>query len=127
MSLDYNLSKVAEDIKWVDNPDKPGEKMMSKETHSIIWLMLAVECGHEITEANAEEMFIRMEIWQKAIAPIWHNGDGTPVYVTFEDVKNHIGLSTNVSPKRSRTYFMKKMEQSITDDLRYNERKLANA
>jgi hypothetical protein len=74
-------------------------------TESLIWLGNAG--GYfTITERNADEVFWRVSI----LAELWGapamTGDGKPWFITEEDVRKHIGLSTNWPPKTKTVFDM---------------------
>jgi hypothetical protein len=82
---------------YIDTDDEAGRtaKRMSVTTNMLIWASLLVGLP-EITEANAER-------WYKRLATIEANNgayrtrDGEDVPFTLDEVRAHIGLSTNVS------------------------------
>lgn len=120
MSLDFNLRKIPEEIRTIvadfDDPMngiKRGDKIMNPVTNGLIWAQLAIECGGEITEKNYVEVFERLYIWERVVHALRYDGQGNDLFFTLEDVKNHIGLSTNVFPKISDTKFMQKLRQAV--------------
>ena len=96
MSLDYDLRKCSGLQDW-DNPNK------DPIINSIIWATMFVHMG-EITEANAEEFFHRLNIWQEIQCALIHRDDGAPYYLTLDDVKRLIGLKVNVITKTRRQW-----------------------
>ena len=67
--------------------------------------LLSVPAGYsEITEENAGEVYRRLailgELWG---APV-HAADGTPVYISEQDVQRHIGFTSNASPLTKRAF-----------------------
>jgi len=68
-------------------------------TDNMIWFTLWVNMG-EITEENAEEFFVRLQL-------NFHMTKLTEMKVTLQDVKDHIGLKTNV-PEKTWNEFIKK-------------------
>jgi hypothetical protein len=82
---------------YIDTDDEAGRTAtrLSVTTNMLIWASLLVGLP-EITEANAERWFKRLATVEA------HNGayrtrDGEPVYFALEEVKAHVGLTTNVS------------------------------
>lgn len=81
----------------VDRDDPTGRTAirMSVTTNMLIWASMLVGLP-TITEANAEK-------WHKRLATVEaHNGayrsrDGEDVFFTLDEVRAHVGLSTNVS------------------------------
>jgi hypothetical protein len=117
MSLDWNLTKIKdyETVCWVD-PETVGspargiwtyndqDKALNPVTYSIIWGTMAVGIG-QIKESNLDEFFTRLHIWESVT--------GKDNKTTYEQLKQHIGLNTNVFPKESTAAFMEKMQRYI--------------
>ena len=81
----------------LDNADAAGRTAtrLSVTTNMLVWASLLVGLP-SITEANAERWFKRLATIEA------HNGayrsrDGEDVFFTLDEVRAHIGLSTNVS------------------------------
>lgn len=105
MSLNWNLSKIAntESVCW--RKDSSGEETMRGITHTLIFATIAVDLG-EITAKNVDEWLFRMQ----CIARVY-NDEGW-ANITREQLTDHIGLSTNVS-NRTRKQFMGKMGTAL--------------
>lgn len=123
MSLDFDLTKIknwTEVCNMTSQHDIPmdgikvGDRIRRPKTSAIIWAMLAVEGSKTgaITEENAEDIFKRIYIWERVVGALLQNDEG-PMYITFEEVKAHIGLSTNVFPKITDDKFMKKLMSTV--------------
>jgi hypothetical protein len=101
MSLDWNLSKIenSDALCWVKRPGPDGEigEYLSPVTESIIWSTIVVNIG-SITEKNWEKFYERLNFYEKLFNPLSHK-DGVGVFITAEQVKQHIGLWTNVMDK----------------------------
>ena len=74
----------------------------------------------EITKQNAPEFFRRVAIIQKIYGPALTyrdplDGSKNEIFITFEDIENHIGLKTNVSTL-SKTEFNKKALNMLEND-----------
>lgn len=121
MSLDFNYKNVKDKSVFLQNPDDEEKSDWTWQAKAMPYLAMAIGIG-EITEANALEFYTRVHIWERAVAPLYRNGNGEPMYITYEDVKNFIGMTTNVFPKESRTTFIKKIERSVQDDIRWPAR-----
>ena len=81
----------------VDRDDTSGRTAtrLSVTTNTLIWASLLVGLP-EVSEANAERWFKRLATIEA------HNGayrtrDGEDVFFTLDEVKAHVGLTTNVS------------------------------
>lgn len=104
MSLNWNLSAIKdnESLCWVNKgPGEDGEDEheMHPVTHALIWATMAVDLG-EITEKNWQEFWARVAVHEEVCgAFIFQHEKGKgpePVFITPEQVKAHIGLTTNV-------------------------------
>lgn len=116
MSLNYDLSKIKdyETVCWIPDLEHPSrDKMMNPVTEQIIFSCLSTGIG-EITEANWEEWWVREWIWNKA--------HGYAMHLTPDNVKAHIGLTTNVFPKESQTKWNKKIIEAMTYNARHELR-----
>jgi hypothetical protein len=103
MSLNYDLTRV-------QNRDKDTDKGWNI-TQSIIFATMSVGIG-EITEENVHEFWMRYSIF--AANP----------YFTVEDVRNHIGLKTNVSTITRHKFLTVMVPRFMENNLRghlYNE------
>ena len=113
MSLNFDTTNIANRETVTTSPfDKDKWHPV---TEAMIWACLAVEIG-EITEANAEEYFERLAMWQLAFGP-WLTFGNDEVYLTLEDVKLHIGLKTNVFPKKTKTQFLDKLGEAMKREI----------
>lgn len=104
MSLNYDLSKV-------DHYNDMTEAERDAEwatTQGMIFQTMGVGLG-EITEDNAVEFYIRQRIWNKL--------HGFPPY-TVEQVRQYIGLKTNVSDETS-AQWRKRLIDSARRDAAY--------
>jgi hypothetical protein len=125
MSLDWSVAKVSnyELLCFVvaeeDRPMygvKKGEKLLNPVTNALIWGCIATGMG-TITEANCKEWYQRFELCERVNGRSLrrHNEDGTVTdkVLSFDDVKAHIGLTTNVFPKESNTAFLAKLMRLV--------------
>lgn len=118
MSLNWDLSKVKNHDKlcYEDRAEEDGSvaSYLTTTTEQLIWSTMIVDL-RGITPDNAAEFWDRLSMYEKCCGPMRFNYDTeskkrTPVYYTKQDVINHIGLSTNVSPT-TRAQFLKKLGQ----------------
>jgi len=75
------------------------EGTISTLTDSMVWMTMLVDMG-QITEKNWEEFFLRTQIWERLNGSMmvkFVEGEQVHIYITPQDVKNYIGLSTNVA------------------------------
>ena len=107
MALHYNTTSIPESI--TTSPFNKDE--WHPVTHYLMFSTMTVGMG-EITKQNAPEFFRRIAIIQKIFGPATSyrdplDGSLVDIYLTQEDINNHIGLKTNVSTM-SKTEFNKK-------------------
>ena len=95
MSLNWNLENIKnyEDVCFYT--DDSGLKNMEPLTNQFIWFTMYVDIG-EITEENAAQFYARVSLLEKLNGAFMWEEDNTPYFITYEDVKKHIGLHTNV-------------------------------
>ncbi len=81
-----------------DDPDTI--ERMSVTTHTLIFATMSVDMG-SITEKNADEFYRRLTVVERDGA--FRRSEDGPVPFTLDEVKAHIGLTTNVAtmPKRA--------------------------
>lgn len=124
MSLNFELGKI-KDWKTVtrvvaehDAPGqyKAGDEIMNPLTNTLIWATIGIGMG-EITEENVHEFYARLRI-QEAINGAYQRkavegGGWEDKPITLDEVKQHIGLTTNVFPKRSHSEFLKQVVSEL--------------
>ena len=114
MSLNWDISKVKnkDDVcyerKTIDGVE---DDYLSTVTEQLIWSTMIVDLPG-ITEANAAEVWERINMYEMCCGPMRYNYDTetkkrTPVYFTKKDILNHVGLSTNVSSKTRKQFLTK--------------------
>lgn len=118
MSLNWNISKVKDHKKlcWVtaehDAPEdgtKKGDRVMAPTTNALIWSSMIVELG-SITEKNADEWRWRLNRLVEIGCAPYNRGD-KPWVPTLDEIKAHVGLSTNVYPDKTRKQFEVKLRR----------------
>ena len=75
---------------------KPGIWLMASATEALIWLTMAVNMG-QITEKNWRQFYTRVAFVERVFGARRRNREGGHVYFTPAEVKDHIGLTTNVA------------------------------
>lgn len=124
MSLDWNVGDVKDhdtvcfetretgrgDIEV--NEDGTPARYLKPKTEALIWMTMGIKMG-QITEKTCEEFYARTSLTQR------HDGVPQEYRITYEDVRAHIGLSTNVH-KDTWAQFLKGFRQQA-------ERSAANA
>lgn len=122
MSLNWDLTKIKDYKKVCWNGNE-----MNPRTNTLIMMTMVIGIG-EITEANAPEVFARLSFYETlrgAMMGRTLKRGYKPAPFTFEHVRAHIGLSTNVFPKISEAKFLSNVGGNFLDDqLRMVEREL---
>ena len=123
MSLDYNLTAIKNyrEVCWLPDPTegaKDGAVILNPVTQALIFGAMAIGIG-EITPATAEEFWQRVAMEEK-INGSWlkQEQDGTMVdrLLTPADIYAHMGLRTNVFPKRAASKWRTQLLQRSTED-----------
>lgn len=105
MSLNWNLTGIKdyeEVCFYTATEDDPrngvtkGDRLLKPETNSLIWLTLITGVGWGITEQNIQEFVWRVKFYERLEGAMLHL-DGKPMPYTEEQIRQHVGLSTNVS------------------------------
>ena len=114
MSLDYDLSKVPDEVKR--HPENP--ELLNPVTEALIWSTMATTIW-ELTEENYQRAYVRIATWERTFGSYVkaYAKDGRIVdrYITMEDVKAHIGLRTNAFPEISGNEFGAKLYGALRD------------
>jgi len=125
MSLNWNLSKIADYRTVCLREVEPGVDELRGTTHNLIWLTMAVGMG-TITPKNIDE-------WQFRLA-VLNRLDEQPEMseaLTREVLEAHMGLETNVFPAQTRTKWLsgiaKQIERDALAAVRYSKPKVAAA
>ena len=118
MALHWNLSKI-KDNETVCFYEKDGARAMKGVTETLIWATMIVGLP-DITEKNAEEFYFRIRFYERTQGALRtrFSADGediTPVFVSADEVRKHIGLGTNAS-RETRPAWIKRMSMHIDRD-----------
>lgn len=81
-------------------------------TERMIWLCMSVSM-RSITEKNAEEFFWRVRLLQMINGRGDMSFNDQEVYLTLQDIKDHIGLSTNVSEKNRNRWLTENVGKEV--------------
>lgn len=121
MGLTWDVSKVnSYEANYPDLVDADGRRKWNPITESIVWLTMF--CGTPtITEANHEDVAQRFTVWQRINGSMLSNG----YIVTLKDVRQHIGMHTNVSSK-TEAAFLKEMGKQLWIEAKKEMRKTAS-
>lgn len=105
MALNFDVLNV-KDFKTVcSHPIEKGK--WHPVTNALIWKTLQVDLG-DINDRNVDEWWYRVRLLQLLEGPELQFNEGPPAYLTYRDIKMHVGLRTNVTT-RARTYWLKRM------------------
>jgi hypothetical protein len=111
MALNFDLTKV-KNREFLDNKENASTIDM------LIYCTMFVGMG-EITEKNFVEFFTRVHLLEKVNGTFLKQFDGdklNPHEITLDDVRNMIGLKTNVSTE-TRAKFMKRNLDGFFQDI----------
>jgi hypothetical protein len=106
MSLSWNVEKIDnyETVCWIKKEDGEGSRL-NPVTEALIFNSMAIDIGL-ITNDNAAEVFARTRILESVNGEMLiKSGKGT--MITIEDIRAHVGLSTNVSFKSRKEWAMR--------------------
>jgi hypothetical protein len=127
MSLNFDFTEIEgyQELCWEETGElsEDGNPLfrVSGVTDVLVWATVGIDMG-EITQKNYVEFATRLLMWQGVLGPMLQEPEedenGKVTWVTrvvgIDDVRRHIGLSTNVR-KTTRTQFMKSMERYMKD------------
>lgn len=98
MPLTWDVTKIENYHHITTSPATRGEKVEKWHpvTEQLVWLSMICGFNH-ITEKNCINIATRIATYQKVRGACMVAQDWPSIYITFEDVKMHIGLQTNAS------------------------------
>ena len=110
MALHYDFTKIEnyEPVCWQENGN------IQPVTDALVWLTVGCELG-EITEENYRDFFARIKVFEKLFGAFLYGEDGKDSYLTEDNIKAHIGLTTNVLNKSFES-FMLKISNKLKED-----------
>lgn len=120
MSLDWNLTKISNNVEvcWEKNED--GTDKLNPVTESLIWLTMGIGMG-SITEDNQSDFYCRVVMYEKLFGTMlsyWKDSKKVSVPITPEDIHNHVGLTTNVSKDTDASFRKRIVENFIREQKR---------
>jgi hypothetical protein len=130
MSLNWDLKGIEnyEELCWVPltaydhttgEYDADAKKKLNPVTNALIWATMSIGMG-DITKKNWEKFADRIALLQGAKASGLLTFGLGEYYVSREEVKQHMGLSTNVFPETTDSAFMKVLYGVARDNERRN-------
>src|SRR5262245_2877788 len=102
MSLDFSYAKVKD---WKEaSTDPANSENWHPVGNALVWA--SIPCGFDqITEANVDEIWTRVNVYQHTVGALLHRPDGSDVWLARTDVARYVGLSTNASRKTSAEFW----------------------
>lgn len=101
MGLRYDYTKC-DKLEFINSSEVEKSK-----TEVIIWASLIINID-KITKKNYKDYYNRINIYEKLVHTCLLDNNNNEYYLTLQDIKNRIGLKTNVTNK-SDSAFMKHM------------------
>ena len=94
MALNFNVSNVKDFQTITTSPF--DENKWHPVTEYLVYGLMSIGMS-EINAKNADEVFRRIAINQKLYGPaLQYHQPPTLIYLTLQDIKNHIGMNANV-------------------------------
>jgi hypothetical protein len=95
MALNFDVSNITDYQTITTSPF--DESKWHPVTHYLVFALMGVGIN-EIKAGNVAEVFRRVALHQKLHGPaLEYHHSPEKIYITYQDIKNHIGLHTNVS------------------------------
>jgi len=132
MSLDWSLTDIKDykELCWFPDEEARanGEAdavKLNPVTHSLIWATIGAGIGR-LTEENIDEFAYRVFFWEKVFGGGMQQG-GKEIFTTYDEVKAHVGLRTNVSFE-TRRQWEKRMKDVVMREFGWQaQRKIERA
>ena len=94
MALNFSVSNVTDYPTITTSPF--DENKWHPVTEYLVYGLMSIGMS-EINAKNADEVFRRIAIHQKLYGPaLQYHKPPTSIYLTIQDIKNHIGMNANV-------------------------------
>ena len=107
MSLDYDIRKIPDEIKILNDH-------LSPITECIIFATIPTDIG-EITEGNYKEFYMRWRLFNVAVQDLDKPLGVLPV--DLNDIRQHIGLKTNVWTLTRRQWLTQRLSKFMSDPI----------
>lgn len=106
MALTWSVSSIPNHERVTTAPfRRDGKTQWHPATEALVWL--SVHCGFStITEKNVDDVAERIRIWEHYIGAPMRSSSG-PLRVSMDDIRDHIGLSTNVTTLNQHQFWAK--------------------
>ena len=118
MSLDWNLTKIADHETLCWNTHADGKRFLHPTTHAMILLTPVLGIAPR-DEKQAKEFWTRLAIYQSLFGSMVRDERGEYVWITEDDVKAHTGLHTNVFPTTPRGKWVNHITTCFENEIRH--------
>jgi len=115
MSLDWSIGNVDDylNVCWIENKDEDN-KRLNPVTEALVFATMSVGINR-ITDKNVYDFYLRSivaaDIYGMPLT-FWNADERETRNFHLEEIKQHIGLSTNASTLTT-NQFMKKMAEAV--------------
>jgi hypothetical protein len=76
---------------------------------------MALNLGvQRVTEENLDDVWERVYAWDRIVGPLRTSATGEPIFFTYDEVKNHVGLHVN-AVDLSLTKFWRKVRDTLSE------------
>ena len=127
MSLDYNLKNIPlairSNIEPTDTMDaKRGDRTQASVTRALIFATMHIGMN-EITATNYQEFYLRIKFYERLFEPLlsFNSEELQDARITIQDVKDHIGLSTNATNETLKKWHNRMLDTWIDEQKRYSK------
>lgn len=106
MALTWDVTNIVDHERVTTAPfTREGRKQWHPATEALVWL--SVHCGYSrITEENINEIADRIRVWETYIGATMMSSGGD-LRVSLEDIRDHVGLTTNASTLTKQQFWSK--------------------
>jgi hypothetical protein len=119
MSLNFELGDIKNWKTVTAHPDNADK--MNPVTNQLIWLTLTLAVG-TITEKSIDEFWWRMRFIQRLDGPnlsyIDEKNEQIDIYITKQDLRDHLGLRTNVTTMTRAKWFSEQVAHETQPEVR---------
>jgi hypothetical protein len=118
MSLNWSVTNIPSYAENFPDLVTPDGNQWNAVTHALLMAMMIVG---PLEEKNYEEFAERLDIYQYYIGALLSkagtDGKGEEVFITRQQIKQHIGITVNVSPI-TKSAFEKNIIRIMREDIR---------
>ena len=114
MSINWDVKDIENYKEVTTHVTDDGKEEWHPVTQTLVWLSLAIDMG-VITKENCMEFYTRCDIYESTMGAMGSNEDGD-IKISYDEVKSHIGLRTNVSGKTKAQFLKKLFDNKIREN-----------